>query len=130
MPGKPYDYAIVRLVPCLDRGESINVGVLLHSPALRFLGARMELDEMRTTSWFPGLSLPHVHGHLRAWQRVCAGEREAGPIAAMSLGERFAWLTTPRNTMLQASTVHGGVTEDPQATLSALFDRLVRRPTA
>lgn len=128
MPAKPYDYASVRLVPCLDRGECINVGVLIHSPAFRFLGIRLELDEDRTRACFPALPLADVRKHLAAWQRICAGDRTAGPIAEMGVGERFAWLTTPRNTMLQTSPVHGGVTEDPAATLEALFARLVRTP--
>lgn len=126
MPGRAFDYAIIRLVPSLERGECLNIGVLMQSPPLDFLGARTELDGPRALALFPHLNLESIRQHMDAWRCICAGSLQGGPIAALPPRERFAWLTTPRNTMIQTSPVHGGVTEDPAVTLEGLFDALVR----
>lgn len=128
MPGKAYDYAVVRFVPCIERGECLNVGVLLHSAAWGYLGIRVDARRPLMTAFVDTETAKRVADHLRAWERICEGDASAGPIATLERRERFAWLTAPRNTMLQASVVHGGVCSNPEHTLDGLFARLVLRP--
>lgn len=125
MPGKAYDYAVIRLVPCIERGECLNVGILVHSAAWGYLGIRVDARRSVLDAWLEPVTARAVADHLDAWRRVCAGDLAAGPIASLERRERFAWLTSPRNTMLQASAVHGGVCDDPERTLDGLFRRLV-----
>jgi hypothetical protein len=123
-----FDYAVVRVVPRVEREEFVNVGVVVHAPALAFLGCAITLDRARLARLFPGLSaadLDDVAAHLEAWRAVCHGAAAAGPIAALSASERFHWLVAPRSTMLQTSPVHAGVTDDPAAALARLFETLV-----
>ena len=120
-----YDYAVVRVVPRVDREEFINAGVILFSKACHFLAACVEVDEERLRALAPAVDVDLVRRHLDAIPRICAGEEDAGPIARLSLSERFHWLVAPRSTMVQVSPVHGGFCDDPAACLDELFVRLV-----
>ena len=123
--GSPFSYAIVRLVPDIERGERLNVGVVVFCRPLDFLAARTALDETRARALAPALDLETVRGHLDAIERIAAGEPDAGPIAALDTTARFHWLVAPSSTILQPSEVHTGLCEDPAGQLDRLFDRLV-----
>ena len=120
-----YDYAVVRVVPRVDREEFINAGVILFSKACRFLAACVEVDEKRLRALAPAVDVDLVRRHLDAIPRICAGEEDAGPIARLSLSERFHWLVSPRSTMIQVSPVYGGFCDDPATRLDELFMRHV-----
>lgn len=120
-----YDYAVVRVVPRVDREEFINAGVILFAKSCRFLAARVNLDEERLRVLAPDVDVDLVRRHLEGFVRICAGEKDAGPIAQLSPSERFHWLVSPRSTMIQVSPVHGGVCDDPATRLDALFRQLV-----
>jgi Protein of unknown function (DUF3037) len=123
-----FDYAVVRVVPRVDREEFINVGVLLYCLSKGFLGARVELDEKRLLAVAPEVDLGLVRTHLASLPRICAGGAEAGPIGQLSQKERWHWLVAPRSTILQTSPVHSGLCENPEASLEALMDSMVRPP--
>ena len=120
-----FDYAIVRVVPRVEREEFINAGVILYCLTQRFLAARVALDPQRLLALDPGADVELVQGHLESIPRVCAGGRGAGPIGQLPQKERFHWLVAPRSTILQTSPVHSGLCADPQAALDALFARMV-----
>jgi len=120
-----YDYALVRLVPCVEREEFINVGVILFCRTRRFLGALVHLDEQRALALDPGLDLQAVQQHLDAIPMICAGGKEAGYVGQLSQSERFHWLVSPRSTIIQTSPVHSGVSDDPESTLQHLFKTVV-----
>ena len=121
-----YDYAIVRVVPRVERGEFVNAGVILFCRTRRFLGARIELDAGRLAALAPQLDIPEVARHLAVIPLVCAGGVGAGPIGVLPLAERFHWLVAPRSAMIQASPVHSGLCDAPEAALEQLLDALVR----
>lgn len=123
-----FDYAVVRVVPRVERGEFINAGVVLYCLAEGFLGARVELDEARLLALAPEVDVSLVREHLLALPRVCAGGPEAGPIGQLPQKERWHWLVAPRSTMLQTSPVHSGLCEDPGLALEHLMDTMVRPP--
>jgi len=123
-----YDYAIIRVVPRVERGELINVGVILSCPAADFLEARVELDEDRLRALDAGLDLDDIRAHLATIPAICAGGSAAGPIGALPQRSRFHWLVSPRSTIIQPSAVHTGRTGDPAAALERLVDTMVRRP--
>ena len=120
-----YDYAVVRVVPRVDREEFLNAGVILFSKARHFLAACVEVDEARLCALAPTVDLDMVRRHLEAIVRICAGEEDAGPIALLPQRERFHWLVAPRSTIIQVSPVHGGLCDDPATRLNELFVRLV-----
>ena len=121
-----YSYAIVRVVPRVERGEFLNVGVVLHCPERAFLAARMSLDRQRLLHLFPGAELETIEQHLQALQALCAGDQAtAGPLAALPISERFHWAVAPRSTIVQTSPVHVGLTEDPAASLEHLLQTMV-----
>jgi hypothetical protein len=127
----PFTYLILRVVPSLERGERFNVGVVLFCRQRAFLGARVMLDPARLSALAPGTSAAGVQElgeYLGALVRVAEGAGDAGPIAALPPSDRFGWLAAPSSTMIQASEVHTGLSDDPETTLSALFDRLVTVP--
>ena len=117
-----YDYAIVRVVPRVEREEFINAGVILSCPAQDFLGARIELDERRLLALDANVDLETVRANLASIPVVCAGGAAAGPIGKLSPRERFHWLVAPRSTMIQVSPVHSGLCQNPEDAI----DRLVR----
>ena len=121
-----FDYAIVRVVPRVERGEFVNAGVILFSRTGRFLDARIGLDETRLAALAPSIDREVVQSYLDAIPRICAGGDEAGPIGLLSQSERFHWLVAPRSTIIQTSPVHSGVHHDLPAALANLFERLVR----
>jgi len=123
----PFEYAIVRVVPRVDRGETFNAGIVLHSRAGRFLGARTWLDEALLTSMAPDCDPETIRDHLSTIELIALGDLAAGPIAALSAPERWHWLAAPSSTVIQASDAHTGLTTDPAATLDHLFRTLVAR---
>ena len=126
MPARnSYDYALVRLVPHVERGECINVGVILFCRTRRFLGALTHLDEERARALSPHLDLDLARQHLERIPLICAGGEQAGSIGLLSQPERFHWLVSPRSTIIQTSPVHSGLCEDPQQELEGLFREMV-----
>ena len=124
-----YDYAIVRAVPRVERGEMINVGVILSCPDLSFLEARIELDEARLLALDDRLDMDAIRAHLATIPLVCKGGPEAGPIGELPQRSRFHWLVSPRSTIIQVSPVHTGRTSDPAACVDRLLETMVRRPS-
>lgn len=123
-----YDYAVLRLVPRVERGEFINVGILLSCAARGHLDVRIELDEARALALDPTLDLGQVRRLLGAVEAVCRGGADAGPIGLLPARARFHWLTAPRSAILQTSPVHGGRCDDLAATMEHLLRRMVRVP--
>jgi hypothetical protein len=123
--GSPFSYAVYRLVPRVERGERINVGVVVFSRPLQFLAARTALDEGRVAALWPELDVAEVRPHLAAIERIAAGEAAAGPIARLDLTDRFHWLVAPSSTIIQPSAVHTGLCGDPAGELERLFTALV-----
>lgn len=117
-----FEYALIRVVPRPERGEAINAGVILYSQRHRYLCARIQLDEHRLRTLDPHVDVEAVATALTAFEQSCTH----GPLARQPLGERFRWLTSPRSTMVQPGPVHSGLTADPEAELTHLFDALVR----
>jgi hypothetical protein len=127
-PGRsPFEYAIVQVVPRVERGEGFNAGIVLMCRPRRYLGARTQLDEALLVAMSPDCDPETVRVHLAAIESIAAGAADAGPIAALSRPERFHWLVSPSSTIIQPSVVHTGLTADPAATLDHLFRTLVRR---
>jgi len=123
----PFEYAIVRVVPRVERGEAFNAGIVLMCRARRYLGAQTGLDEAVLAALSPDCDPEAIREHLALVDRIAAGDPSAGPIAALSAPERFHWLVAPASTMIQPSPVHTGLTADPPVTLEHLFRTLVRR---
>jgi len=125
----PFAYAVIRVVPRVDRGESINAGIVLLCRPKRFLGARVALDEARLRALDPACDPADVQAHLSVVERVAAGDPAGGPLAALSQPERYHWLVAPSSTIIQPSEAHTGLTADPAATLEHLFRTLVEAPS-
>ena len=130
MPGSPFSYAVYRVVPRVERGERMNVGVVVFCRPLRYLAARTRLDETRLAALWPDLDPAAVRPHLTAIERIAAGDPAAGPIAQLDETARFHWLVSPSSTMIQPSAVHTGLCGDPGAELEHLFEMLVAMPGA
>ena len=124
-PRNAFQYAIVRVVPRVERGECLNVGVILLCRPRRFLAARTVLDEARLAALAPGLDPATIRPHLDAIVRIAAGDPAAGPIARLGTAERFHWLVAPSSTMIQPSEVHTGLCDDPADELDHLVATLV-----
>ncbi|MGA8028883.1 MAG: DUF3037 domain-containing protein [Bryobacteraceae bacterium] len=120
-----FDYAVIRIVPRVEREEFINAGVIVFCLQRNFLQARVQLDEARLRSLSPELDLDLLRQHLHAIPKVCSGDRDAGPIARLPPRERFHWLVAPRSTVIQVSAVHSGLCESPDSALDELFSQLV-----
>jgi hypothetical protein len=125
-----YDYAVIRVVPRVDREEFLNAGVILFCSARSYLAAGLALDEARLRALDSSIDVDTVRAHLAAIPAICAGGHGAGPIGALPQAERFDWLTAPRSTIIQTSAVHSGSCADPAAALEHLLDVLVRGPAA
>jgi hypothetical protein len=132
MPRHRFDYAIIRVVPRVERGELINAGVILYCRSLDFLAARVQLDRARLTALFPlaPADLDAVETALGLFPRICAGDPDAGVIAGLPQAERFHWLVAPRSTVTQTSPVHSGLCEDPAQALEDLLQKMVGLPAS
>ncbi|WP_018352548.1 DUF3037 domain-containing protein [Longispora albida] len=118
---KSFSYALVKLVPRIERDECVNVGVILYCQALDFLDVGLHVDEARLLALDPAVDIDGVRGALDAYRSGCT----SGPSAELDLGKRFGWLTAPRSTILRTGPVHTGLTADPAADLARLVTRLV-----
>jgi hypothetical protein len=123
-----FQYALLRAVPSLPRGEALNVGVVLYSPRHGFLEARTTIDPERLRLLDPDIDLDAVRAHLTQIEHVAAGQPSAGPIAGLDKSDRFGWITSPSSTAIQPSPVHTGLCDDPAAMLEHLFASLVAAP--
>ncbi len=126
MPSKEtYEYAIIRLVPKVEREEFLNVGVILYSKKKSYLGIKYALDTEKIKALSSDLDISMVEDYLNAWELICSGSPEGGPIGKFDLGGRFRWLVAARSTIIQSSKTHPGLSDDPAATLEKLFERYV-----
>src|SRR6185295_9250336 len=123
-----FEYAVVRVVPRVEREEFVNAGVVLFALERDFLQARVEVNEPRLRALWPEVDLELVRQHLAAIPKICAGSPDAGPIGRLPLRERFHWLVAPRSTMIQVSPVHAGLCDEPERALEELFCQAVRLP--
>lgn len=122
----PYQYVVLKCVPRVDRGECLNVGVVLYSQSAGFLRAACHVDEARLRAFATDLDIEAVTASLVVVDDVCAGRTGGGRPTLPTPGKRFGWLSAPRSTVIQPSGVHGGTTDDPEAELRTLLDQLVR----
>jgi len=120
-----FEYAVIRVVPRVERGEFINVGIVLYCRARSFLDARVALDEPRFTALAPTADADEILRYLAAFQRICRGEPDAGPIGRLTQRERFHWLVSPRSTVIQTSPTHAGLCDNPVETLEHLMSTVV-----
>ena len=123
---QPYEWAAIRVVPRVERGEFVNAAVVVYCQQLDFLAAAIELDDARVLALDPSADLPAIQRHLQAIDDLCAGRPAAGANGRRPQGERFRWLTAPRSTVVQPSPIHTGMTDDPQRELDRLVDCMVR----
>ncbi len=120
-----YDYAVIRLVPSVERGECINVGVILYCRTRRFLGVHIQLDPQRVLALAPDLDLAAIREHLDTLMLISSGDPTVGSLSQLSQPERFHWLVSPRSTIIQISPVHSGLCTDPEAALQHLLKKMV-----
>jgi hypothetical protein len=123
-----FDYAVIRVVPRVEREEFINVGVVLYSSTQAFLQARIEVDEARLGAFAPHLDSEAAQEYLKTIPLICEGGKNAGPVGALPQRARFHWLVAPRSTIIQTSPVHSGTCYDLEAALEGLMNKLVRLP--
>lgn len=123
-----YDYAVIRVVPRVEREEFVNVGVVVSCPDRDFLEARIELDPARIAALDPTLDIESIRAHLSTIPLICRGGEAAGPIGRLPPRERFHWLIAPRSAVIQVSPAHTGRCEDPAALLARLMETMVRAP--
>nr|QEO74313.1 hypothetical protein [uncultured bacterium] len=121
-----FSYAIIRVVPRVERGECLNVGVVVYSQQLKFLRAAVDLDEARLKALDPKISVDTVRDHLDAFVRVCHGDADSGEVAKLPISQRFHWLVAPRSTIIQTSPSHPGMCDDGTKMVEHLMDTLVR----
>jgi hypothetical protein len=129
MPREAFEYAVLRVAPRVERGELVNVGIVLFCRTRRFLGVRVDVgarQEAALRALAPDIDLEAVRAHLASIEAIVAGEPSAGPIAELAEPERFRWVTSPSSTVIQPSDVHGGMTDDPAGSLEELFAKLAR----
>ena len=120
-----FEYAVLRVVPRVEREEFLNVGVILYCRSLGFLETRFEVPEVRLCAFAPALDQEEITARLRAFERICQGRATGGTIGQLPIAERFRWLTATRSTVVQCSPVHPGRCADAAATLARLFTQLV-----
>lgn len=120
-----YEYAVVRVVPRVDREEFVNVGVALYCKRQRFAGVQLHVDAKKLLALDPDIDLELIEQHLDSFRRICIGEKGAGRIAQLEQAERFRWLTAKRSTLIQCSVVHPGLCVSAEETLVELFEKLV-----
>lgn len=121
-----FEYAIIRVVPRVEREEFLNIGVILYCPGQGFLQAMFELNEPRLSAFSPTLDLDEMRLYLQALECICRGRKEGGAIGSLPISSRFRWLTATRSTVIQSSKVHSGFCKDPSETLLKLFDQQVK----
>ena len=121
-----FEYAVIRIVPRVEREEFLNVGVILLAAKQKFLQARIEVNEKRLRSLFADVDQEELNQYITSFQRICKGGVDGGRIGQLSISERFRWLTATRSTVLQTSKVHPGLCSDPAKALDKLFDELVK----
>jgi hypothetical protein len=120
-----FEYAVIRIVPRVEREEFLNVGVIVYCSKLQFLQSRFDINRERLSAFCSKLDLEQVEENLHAFERICAGGNGAGPIGKLDMSSRFRWLTATRSTVLQSSKVHPGFCDDPSETLDSLYRQLV-----
>ena len=120
-----FEYAVIRVVPRVEREEFLNVGVALYCKNRKFLKACFELNEPRIRAFAPDINMEEVNEYLIAFQQICEGNKDAGPISLLPMPERFRWLTAPRSTIIQTSSVHSGLCDDAEDKLKQLYQKLV-----
>lgn len=126
MQGKHlFEYAIIRIVPRVEREEFLNAGIILYCKDLKFLDTKYMLNKERIAALCAELDCNEVEEHLQSFEKIARGGKDGGSIAALDLPSRFRWLTATRSTIIQTSKVHPGFTENPQATLEKLYNQLV-----
>ncbi len=126
MPARsPFDFAVIRVVPRVEREEFVNAGVIVFCLGQNYLKSLVHVDRARLTALWPQLDLDTISQHVEGIPKICAGDVDAGPIAQLSIRERFHWLVAPRSTVIQISPVHSGLCEFPESTLQDLFRQLV-----
>jgi len=121
-----FEYAVIRVVPRVEREEFLNIGVILYCGKLQFLQAMYQLDETRLQAFSPGLDTHELKEHICSMEKICLGAEDGGPIAKLDMASRFRWLTATRSTIIQTSKVHPGFCEDAPEMLKQLFGQLVR----
>jgi len=127
MPNKvTYEYAIIRLVPKVEREEFLNIGVILFSKRKRFLAMRYQLDVQRIEAFAPEVNVDMIEQYLKAWDLVCQGSPEGGRIGTLDVASRFRWLVASRSTIIQSSNTHPGLCVEPETVLVKLFERYVK----
>ncbi|HTK19927.1 MAG TPA: DUF3037 domain-containing protein [Mucilaginibacter sp.] len=120
-----FEYAVIRVVPQVEREEFLNVGVILYCPKLKFLQCLCEVDEKRLCSFSNKIDIDDLKGHLHSFAEICRGGKDGGPIAQLDMASRFRWLSATRSTVVQTSKVHPGLCIDPAETLKKLYAQLV-----
>ncbi|MBX2916887.1 MAG: DUF3037 domain-containing protein [Cyclobacteriaceae bacterium] len=120
-----FEYAIIRVVPKVEREEFVNVGVILYCGPLKFLKTKIEINATRITAFCKDIELPEVQNYIQAFEQISAGGKGSGPIGELSMAERFRWLTATRSSIIQTSKVHPGITDNPQEVLERLFQQHV-----
>ena len=121
-----FEYAVIRVVPRVEREEFLNIGVILYCAKQQFLQANYLLDEVRLHAFAPDLDIAELKEHICAMERICLGDNAAGPIGKLDMASRFRWLTATRSTIVQTSKVHPGFCDDALVKLDQLFKQLVR----
>ena len=121
-----FEYAVIRMVPRVEREEFLNIGVILYCAKQRFLQARYLIDENKLLAFAPGIDIDEIAGYVCSFERICAGGKNAGPIGQLDLASRFRWLTATRSTVLQTSKVHPGFCSDAAEMLDRLHEQLVK----
>ena len=120
-----FEYAIIRVVPRVEREEFFNVGVILFSKRKRFLGVKFHIDQAKLKAFSCELELETLQDYLKSWESICAGKKEGGAIAEFELSDRFRWLAATRSTVIQSSKTHPGLTKNPQDELDDIFEKYV-----
>lgn len=120
-----FEYAIIRVVPKVEREEFVNVGVILYCGPLKFLKTKITINESRIQAFCKEIELTEVRGYIQSFERISAGGKGSGPIGELSMAERFRWLTATRSSIIQTSKVHPGITDNPQEVLERLFQQHV-----
>lgn len=120
-----FEYAVIRVVPRVEREEFLNVGVILYCAKQKFLETVFEINENKINYLFPGADIKEIEDHLKTFEKICRGDVDGGPISKLPRAERFRWLTATRSTILQTSKVHPGFTIDAGKTLQKLFLQVV-----